>query len=569
MMKFTFKRGAIFLTLISVLVSACGNNTPSTVPTAVPANVLQLSFVYGSEKKDWVNAVTTDFNNEKHKTPGGKTILVEGVPLGSTESVTEVLQGKLQPALWSPASSLITPIMNDQWFKLKQKNFIDEANEPCKQGLISPVVIAMWKPMAQALGWPDKALGWADIAKISTSPNGWADYGQPQLGKFRFGHTHPDFSNSGLSTIVAMAYAASNPGRRLTVDDVSKPETAKFLSDLESSISHYGSSTGFFGDAMIQRGPTYLSAAVVYESIVASSYDANGIQKNPDYPLVAIYPKEGTFLSDHPLCIPDASWMTDDLRAAAKTYRDFLLSKPAQQRALEFGFRPSDPNIPIGKPISIEFGVDPKQPQNVLPAPDIKTIEAVRALWKQQKRLVNLSLVIDISGSMKTDNKIAGAREGAKAFVDLLDAKDTLTLIVFDDRQDVLFQSVNVGEKRAEIRQKLDLLLPRGGTALFDSIGVAFDKMKTDPNRINAVVVMTDGQDTDSAKYKSANGLMDVLIGNREGAKAPDISIFTIGYGKDADSSVLSTIARRGGGKYSVGTTDDIQAVFRDIATFF
>jgi Ca-activated chloride channel family protein len=551
MQKQLLGRLGIVLTLVAVFVSACGGgNAAPAAPTNIPADMLRLSFVYSSEKKDWVNAVTADFNNEKHKTPSGKTIFVEGVALGSTESVTDVVQGKLQPALWSPASSLITPIMNDQWFALKQKNFIDESLEPCKQAVVSPVVIAMWKPMAQALGWPDKAIGWADIAKISTSPNGWADYGQPQLGRFRFGHTHPDFSNSGLSTIVAMAYAASNPGRRLTIDDVNKPETAKFINDLESSISHYGSSTGFFGDAMIQRGPTYLSAAVVYESIVASSYDANGVQKNPDYPLVAIYPKEGTFLTDHPLCIPDATWMTDDLRAAAKTYRDFLLSKPAQQRALEFGFRPSDPNIPISKPILVEYGVDPKQPQNVLQAPDAKTIEAVRALWKQQKRLVNLSLVIDISGSMKADNKIAGAREGAKAFVDLLDEKDTLTLIVFADRQDILFQNVNVGQNRAEIKKKLDLLLPRGGTALFDSIGAAFDKMKTDPNRINAIVVMTDGQDTDSSKYRNANSLMDALVGNREGTKAPDISVFTIGYGKDADAGVLGTIAKRGGGKY-------------------
>jgi Ca-activated chloride channel homolog len=564
-----YQKFGLLLALVAVFVSACGGGGAAPGPTAIPQDVLRVSFVYGSEKKDWVNAVTTDFNNEKRKTPGGKVIFVEGLALGSTESVTEVVQGKLTPALWSPASSLIVPIMNDQWFNLKQKAFIDEASEPCKQGVVSPVVIAMWKPMAQALGWPDKQIGWSDIAKISTSPNGWADYGQPQLGKFRFGHTHPDFSNSGLSTIVAMAYAASNPGRRLTVEDVQKPETGQFLRDLESAISHYGSSTGFFGDAMIQRGPTYLSAAVVYESIVASSYDANGVQKNPDFPLVAIYPKEGTFLSDHPLCIPDAPWMTDDLRAAAKIYRDFLLSKPAQERALQFGFRPSDPNIPISKPISIEFGVDPKQPQNVLQSPDIKTIDAVRALWEQQKRLVNLSLVIDISGSMKGDNKIAGAREGAKAFVDLLDEKDTLTVIVFDDKQDVLFDAVNVGQNRAAIKQKLDLLIPRGGTALFDSIGVAFDNLKTDPTRINAIVVMTDGQDTDSSRYRNANSLMDAITGNREGTKAPDVSVFTIGYGRDADGGVLSTIAKRGGGKFASGNTDDIQAVFRDIATFF
>jgi Ca-activated chloride channel family protein len=563
-------RNAVFTLILTFLIAACGGgNAAPAKPTDIPPDVVKLSFVYGSEKKDWVNAVTQTFNNEKRKTASGKTIFVDALPLGSGESVTDILNGTLTPALWSPASAIWIPIVNDNWAQQKQKDFIDLANEPCKNAVLSPVVIAMWKPMAQALGWPDKAIGWSDIANISTSANGWADYGQPQLGAFRFGHTHPDYSNSGLQTIIAMAYASSQPGRVLTLDDVQKPETATFINKLESAIAHYGSSTGFFGDAMIQRGPTYLSAAVVYESIVASSYDANGKQKNPDYPLVAIYPKEGTFLSDHPMCIPDTSWMTPDLREAAKTYRDYLLSKPAQEQALQFGFRPADPSVAIGAPIDAAHGVDPKQPQTVLAVPDAKTIRAVRDLWKVQKRQVNLSLVIDISGSMRNENKMAGAREGAKAFVDLLDPTDNLTLIAFDDRQDVLFENVNVGEKRQEIKNKLDLLLPRGGTALFDSIAFATGRMKIDPKRINALVVMTDGQDTDSTRYKSAAALMDGIAGIKEGSQAPQISLFSIGYGSDADAKVLGTIAQRGGGKYSSGNTTDIQAVFRDIATFF
>src|SRR5262249_60111220 len=116
-----------------------------------------------------------------------------------------------------------------------------------------------------------------------------------------FGHTHPDYSNSGLQTIVAMAYAATGKQRGLTVADVQAPDTGKFIGNLESAVAHYGSSTGFFGDNMISRGTSYLSAAVVYESVVVSSY-APG--KHTEFPLVAIYPKEGTFQSDHPLCIP-------------------------------------------------------------------------------------------------------------------------------------------------------------------------------------------------------------------------------------------------------------------------
>jgi hypothetical protein len=62
---------------------------------------------------------------------------------------------------------------------------------------------------------------------------------------------------------------------------------------------------------------------------------------------------------------------------------------------------------------------------------------------------------------------------------------------------------------------------------------------------------------------------MDGIAGIKEGSQAPQISLFSIGYGSDADAKVLGTIAQRGGGKYSSGNTTDIQAVFRDIATFF
>lgn len=565
--------------LLTLLASACGSNAGNSVSTPVPqipSDAVKISFVYGSEKQAWVEAVTKAFNDSRTKTSSGKAIFVETKALGSGETVTNILDAAdskqtvdefNQPTLWSPASSIWLPILNDEWSQRKQKDLIDPTE--CKNVVLSPVVIMMWKPMAQALGWPDKAIGWADIAKISTSPNGWADYGQPQLGKFRFGHTHPDYSNSGLQTIIAMAYAASQPGRTLTVADAQKPETATFLNQLESAVAHYGSSTGFFADSMIARGPTYLSAAVVYESSVVSSYDANGQQKNPDFPLVAIYPKEGTFQSDHPVCIPDAPWVSADQRDAAKVYRDYLLTKPVQQQALQYGFRPADPSIAIAAPIDAAHGVDPKQPQSVLTVPDAKTIRAVRDLWKAQKRQVNLTMLIDISGSMRDGNKIGGARDGAKAFVDQLDATDNLTLIVFDNQQDVLFDNVNVGQNRTAIKQKIETLIPRGGTALYDSLALAVQRMKVDPKRINAVVLMTDGQDTDSTRYTSPNALMDAIGRTREGTVTPDVTIFTIGYGKDADESVLGTIAKRGGGKYSKGSTSDIRDVFRDISTFF
>jgi len=68
------------------------------------------------------------------------------------------------------------------------------------------------------------------------------------------------------------------------------------VAGIENSVVHYGSSTGFFGRKMFANGPQYLSAAVLYESTVVESY----AEQNMPFPVVAIYPKEGTFLERPP-----------------------------------------------------------------------------------------------------------------------------------------------------------------------------------------------------------------------------------------------------------------------------
>ncbi|MBX3083814.1 MAG: substrate-binding domain-containing protein [Anaerolineae bacterium] len=552
---------------IMLIVSACGSNSGgvSSSPTNPPANALTIKFLYTSEKKAWVEAATQAFNAANYKTASGKIVQVELEVTGSVESVTRIVDGSSQPALWSPASRLVIPILNDEWVQKNGTELVDDGQ--CKDGVLSPLVIMMWQPFAEALGWPKQQIGWADIAKLATSPNGWADYGKPQWGAFRFGHTHPDYSNSGLQTIVALAYAATGKLRGLSESDVTTAATADFIKKVESSVAHYGSSTGFFGTAMIERGPTYLSAAAVYESVVVSSYSA--IKKSTDgFPLVAIYPKEGTFMSDHPLCIPNAAWVTSDQKEAAGIYRDYLLSKPIQEQALQLGFRPGDTDIAIASPIDIDHGVDPTQPQNLLAVPSAATTRAIRTVWSEQKRQVNLTMLIDISGSMKNENRIAGAREGAAAFIQQLAPTDNLTIILFDDKQTILYDNVNVGEKRDDMIKDVGTIVPKGGTALFDSIAVAVETMKKDPTRINAVVVMTDGQDTNSERYRQASGLMDALTGNPESSDS-DVSIFTIGYGSDADENVLKTIADRGRGAYFKGTVENIAQVYRDMSTFF
>src|SRR5215470_336122 len=227
-----------------------------TEGTAPPANRLELTFTYGSEKEKWINEVTAEFNRGNHRTASGKPIWVQPIPMGSGEAIDEVMEGRRQPHIISPASAAFIKLGNAQSQSKYGKDLIASTDNL----VLSPVVIAMWKPMAEAIGWGKKPIGWSDILALARSQKGWEAYGYPQWGSFKFGHTHPQFSNSGLISLFAEVYAASGKTANLTSADVNKPRTAEFLTGIEQSVVHYGSSTGFFGRQMFSTGPQYLSA---------------------------------------------------------------------------------------------------------------------------------------------------------------------------------------------------------------------------------------------------------------------------------------------------------------------
>src|SRR5215469_8350405 len=175
----------------------------SAAPT--PPDSIELLFTYGSEKERWINEVTDKFNREDHRASGGKRIFVRAIPLGSGELIDEVLNGERQPHLISPASAAFIKLGNAQSQSKTGKELITSTDNL----VLSPVVIAMWKPMAEALGWDKKPIGWSDILSLAASPKGWQAYGYPQWGQFKFGHTHPQYSNSGLISLFAEVYAAT------------------------------------------------------------------------------------------------------------------------------------------------------------------------------------------------------------------------------------------------------------------------------------------------------------------------------------------------------------------------
>jgi len=416
--------------------------------------------------------------------------------------------------------------------------------------------------MARALGWPRRHLGFEDVLRLARDPQGWGRYGHPEYGSFKLVHTNPDFSTSGLEAVVAEYYAATGKKEGLRVGDVAGPARAK-VQAIERSIVHYGDTTLFIAEQMLQDGPGYASAAAMEE---ATLLDFNRRRRGQPR-LVALYPKEGTFFSDNPFIVLQAPWVTGAEREAAAAFQRFLADRLSPQVAARGGFRPADLKTAPVAPISARFGADPRQPRRVLGLPEPRVLDRLEAAWRRDRKPANVLLVVDTSGSMGQENRLARAKDGLRSFLAQVEPQDRLGLTAFSDRVRPLV-GVAAGTK-ARIASTLRGLFADGGTAVYDATAdaVASVRSSADTSRINAVVVLTDGEDTDSSR--TANQVAQIL--RAQGDSARRVRVFTIAYSADAAGSAdgLKLISAASGGKAYTGDTTDIETVYKSISSFF
>lgn len=571
----TTTRAAVLLAAISLVGCPDTKPTPESETTAAPNGSapsasstaaaivapVTITVAYGSEKKTWLEESARAFESAGARTKSGKPIKIKTISEGSGEAISGIVDGTQKPHVFSPAASPYIDLLNDAWGRAKSSpKPIAPSSEPV---VLSPVVVAMWQPMAESLGWPSKAIGWKDLVKINADPRGFGATGHPEWGRFKLGHTHPEMSSSGLLSIVAEAYAGAKKTRGLDVKDLDAKTTVDTFAQIEGLIVHYGKSTGFFADKMIERGPGYLSAAVLYENLVVESRS-----KQAAMPIVAVYPVEGTFWSDHPFAILDAPWVGADEREASQAFLDYLKSEAAQRRAMALGFRPADPKIAIGAPLDGEHGVDPLQPKTLLEMPKAPVLAKLLDVWRTKaKRASDVILCFDKSGSM-AGKPLAEAKRGAEAFVGALGDRDEMTLVFFDGNVYPAFGPKVLGAARADVIARIESTIADGNTALYDVIASSYDaaqkRAKTNPEKIHAVVVMTDGRDEGSVL--KLDGLKSRLGG---GEADTAVRVFTIAYGDAADQPTLASIANAAKGSSLAGKTSDIVDVYREMAAFF
>jgi Ca-activated chloride channel family protein len=112
----------------------------------------------------------------------------------------------------------------------------------------------------------------------------------------------------------------------------------------------------------------------------------------------------------------------------------------------------------------------------------------------------------------------------------------------------------------------IDGLEAGGNTALLDAIRTAYVRLQRegDPERINAIVAMTDGKENASAV--SLRALAQEI---RQDNQNLPVVIFAVAYGGDADYDVLQTLADASGGEVRAGTPETIRDLYKILSTYF
>ncbi|HET8569773.1 MAG TPA: substrate-binding and VWA domain-containing protein [Candidatus Limnocylindria bacterium] len=567
-------RTGLFVALAVAVALIVGFGTiRDRIPAAACVGGISL-VVAASQEKATLLKELADTYEAARPTVDGRCVDVQVVSKASGDAEQALASGwdatvdGPRPDVWSPASSAWLTLLRQHRASRDAQDIVADRNPSLMR---SPLVLAMPLKMAEALGWPDASLGWADVVELATDPQGWARHGHPEWGRFRLGKTNPMVSTSGLHALVASFFAATGRAADLTERDVTDPRVLAYVRAIESAVVHYGETVSTFTGNLREvdeRGAalSYVSAIAIEEKQVL---DYN--LRSPAMPLAAIYPKEGTLVADHPYAVLNVAWVDAAKRAAAAHFLGFLEGAGPQERFRAAGFRDHDGRG--GPQISIASGLMPAGAPVTIDPPAPAVLARIQAQWNDVRKRARILMVLDVSGSME-GTKLELMRSAALTALDHFAGDDELGLWSFEFTASELVSvgplAANVGAlgpRRDVAKDRVRRLAASGGTALYATVRASVDHLRAAraPDRINAVIFLTDGRNEHTDR--DIDGLLRFLESEDEERR---VRVFTIGYGKDADQATLKKIAKATRGAfYDASTPQTIERVFRDVVSNF
>lgn len=172
-------------------------------------------------------------------------------------------------------------------------------------------------------------------------------------------------------------------------------------------------------------------------------------------------------------------------------------------------------------------------------------ITAPDDLRNPDRPLLNLTLVLDKSGSMGDQGKIRFARLAAHQLIDRLGPSDILSIVTYDDHVRVVSPSGKV-RNRARLHRIIDSIYPGGRTYLSGGLEKGFAQAKRGRRKgyVSRILLLSDGL----ANVGNVN--RDLLRIRAGSISESGVGVSTFGVGYDFDEDLLASLATGGGGSY-------------------
>ena len=376
----------VVLTVVLLLPRASSEpaTTAAPPPPEVAPQPTTVGVAYGTEKQDWLTWAASEFA----RTPAGQNIKIDLKPMGSLEAAHAIVKGDTGIDVWSPASSLYKDAFVRDW-KAAHSDAEPIAQEAALA--LTPMVFVAWEQRYDAFVKHYGQMNFRTVSQAVQEKGGWETIAnQPEWMFFKFSHTDPASSNSGLMTLVLMGYDYHKKHAGLDGHDVTDPAFEDWISSTEHGLSGFASglnsSTGYLMTSMVQRGWSTYDVIFVYEAVAIDRLrQANGRWG----PLKVVYPPYNMW-NENPYYILDAPWSSAQQRQAARAFLDFLLSEPAQQQAMAHGFRPANVQIPTNGPDSPfvmyqNVGLRSDVPGVFCEPPKAEVIENLLLAWERSR----------------------------------------------------------------------------------------------------------------------------------------------------------------------------------------
>lgn len=193
-------------------------------------------------------------------------------------------------------------------------------------------------------------------------------------------------------------------------------------------------------------------------------------------------------------------------------------------------------------------------------------VDAAECPWNKENKLVRVALqgkdiirkdrpasnvvfLIDVSGSMNSEDKLPLLKESLKYLLEEMNDKDTISIVVYAGASGLTLPATKVDAAgRLAIMKSLENLSAGGSTAGGEGITLAYQIAQENfiKGGVNRVILATDGDF--NVGVSEPNALSDLV--KKKALKGVDISVLGFGTG-NLNDEMMELITNNGNGNYS------------------